>query len=112
MRLISWNVNGRYGAALPEQIAAVADRRPDLVALQEVRAESADAWTDGLQRVGLDHVIDSSDLLARSAPAGRDYERRYFNLIAARRPLEALAGLDIAFPERYLAASVGAPDGE
>ena len=35
MRLISWNVNGRYGPALERQIAAVAERSPDLVALQK-----------------------------------------------------------------------------
>ena len=34
MRLISWNVNGRYGPALAKQIAAVSEESPDLVALQ------------------------------------------------------------------------------
>jgi exonuclease III len=53
LRLISWNVNGRYGAALGHQIAAVVGRRPDLVALQEVRAESLPTWLEGLARGGL-----------------------------------------------------------
>jgi hypothetical protein len=44
MRLLSWNVNGRRGTALERQVAAVASRRPDLVALQEVRIASLDAW--------------------------------------------------------------------
>ena len=63
MRVISWNVNGRYGSALQRQIAAVCDRGPDLVALQEVRAESAGAWREGLERAGLSNMVDSSDLL-------------------------------------------------
>jgi exonuclease III len=49
MRPISWNVNGRYGPALARQITAMRDRRPDLVALEEVRAESLAAWRDGLK---------------------------------------------------------------
>ena len=51
MRLISWNVNGRYGAALPKQIAGLLARSPDVVALQEVRAESV-LRLDGLERRG------------------------------------------------------------
>jgi exonuclease III len=54
MRLISWNVNGRYGPALGEQIAVISERGPDLVALQEVRAESLPRWREGLARAGLD----------------------------------------------------------
>ena len=44
------------------------------------------------------------------ATSGRDYKRRYFNLVAARWPLERLPGLKLEFPERYLAATVARND--
>jgi exonuclease III len=109
MRLITWNVNGRYGASLPRQIAAVTDRGPDVVALQEVRLESVAAWRRGLAAAGLAHVRDSSAQLSTRAPVGKEYRRRYFNLIAARWPVRQLPGLAVAYPERYLAVRVGRP---
>ena len=106
MRLLSWNVNGRRGTALERQVAAVTSRRPDLVALQEVRIESLDAWRTGLGAAGLVHLVDSATDLSVAAPAGAEYRRRYFNLIASRWSLERLPGLAIAYPERYLACSI------
>lgn len=106
MRLISWNVNGRYGTALGEQIAVVLERGPDLVALQEVRAESLPRWRERLGRAGLVHALDSADLLATAGPPGRDYRRVYFNFLASRWSVEQLPGLALAFPERYVAARV------
>lgn len=112
MRLISWNVNGRYGPALPGQLAAVRERGADVVALQEIRAESLRVWRDGLKDAGLEHVHDSSDLLAAPSLSGREYRRLYFNVVASRWPLRRLPGLLLEFPERYLAASVGRPGAE
>jgi exonuclease III len=107
VRLVSWNVNGRYGPVLAKQISAVAAREPDIVALQEVRARSWPAWWSGLAAAGLDYLVDSSSLLSHPAPEGAEYKRRYFNVIAARVPLVPLPTLDIAYPERYLAATAG-----
>jgi exonuclease III len=107
VRLISWNVNGRYGPALSRQLAAVCARGADVVALQEIRARSLSVWREGLERVGLQHVLDSSDLLAAPSLSGREYRRIYFNLVASSWPLRRLPGLQLEFPERYLAASVG-----
>jgi exonuclease III len=106
MRLISWNVNGRYGPALNRQIAALLGRNPDVVALQEVRLESVRAWREGCERAELVHVLDSSDLLAQGSLSGREYRRIYFNLIASRWPLHRMSDLQLEFPERYLAATV------
>ena len=111
LRLISWNVNGRYGRALAKQIAAVCERSPDVVALQEVRHESRRAWLEGLELAGLTHTIDSSDLLGLGSRSGREYRRIYFNVLASRWPLRRLADLPLEFPERYLAATV-ARDGD
>ncbi|WP_157465550.1 endonuclease/exonuclease/phosphatase family protein [Cellulomonas sp. Leaf395] len=106
MRLISWNVNGRRGATLLAQIAALGGRGPDIIALQELCAENLPAWVDGLAAAGLPHLLDSSDQLAVAAANGREYRRTYFNLIASRWPLRRLAQLRLEFPERYLAAQV------
>ena len=110
MRVISWNVNGRYGPALAKQIAAVCERPPDVVALQEVRHESRRAWLEGLERAGHTHTIDSSDLLGLPSRSGREYRRIYFNLLASRWPLRRLAEHDLADVFRtlngYLATDV------
>ena len=112
MRLISWNVNGRSGPALPRQVAAVCERGADVVALQEIRAESLRVWREGLHHAGLEHVLDSSDLVAVPSLSGREYRRIYFNVVASRWPLRRLPGLELEFPERYLAASVARAGGE
>ena len=106
MRVISWNVNGRNGRALGRQIAELVDESPDVVALQEVRGESAERWRDGLARGGLTHMLDSSGLIDRATVSGREYRRIYFNLLASRWPLRRLPDLRMEFPERYLAATV------
>jgi hypothetical protein len=105
VRLISWNVNGRYGPALGRQIAAVLDQRPDVVALQEVRGESVRVWRDGLVGGGLAEILASSELINRPSLSGREYRRIYFNLVASRWPVRPLADLQLEFPERYLAAA-------
>jgi exonuclease III len=111
VRLISWNVNGRYGPVLPRQLAAIRERDAGVVALQEIRAKSVRVWREGLKHTGLVHVLDSSDLLAVSSLSRREYRRIYFNLVASRWPLRRLPGLQLEFPERYLAASVGRTGG-
>jgi exonuclease III len=60
----------------------------------------------GARARGLGQSLDSSDLLRKPAPPGRDYGRIYFNVLASRWSVERLAPLAIAFPERYLAARV------
>jgi len=110
MRLISWNVNGRSGPTLAAQVHALAERDPDVVALQEVRGQSLDLWLDGLHRAGLAHIVDSSALLGRvSSSRERTYRRIYFNVVASRWPLHRLTNLELEFPERYLAANVARP---
>jgi exonuclease III len=50
MRVISWNVQGRV-KALPEQLRALAERQPDVVALQEVRESTIELLRDGFQEI-------------------------------------------------------------
>jgi exonuclease III len=51
VRLITWNLNARR-RQLPDQLAALAARAPDIVALQEVTASSADTLGLELPRIG------------------------------------------------------------
>src|SRR4051812_26185649 len=71
------------------------------------RAESVLGWRQGLEHAGLEHAIDSSDLMAEPSPNGVHCRRIYFNVVASRWPLQRLPGPRLNFPERYLAATVG-----
>jgi exodeoxyribonuclease III len=95
VRLISWNVNRRT-SVLAEQAAALAGREPDVVALQEITARSWPLWQAALATIGLPHA-------ACSWPPR---SRRTVVLIAARRPLEPAAAIDVPWPETTLAAGV------
>lgn len=109
MRVVSWNVAGRSDGprarALAAQAAAVADERPDVVALQEVTRETEPAWQAALAEIGLEYVTSSTSLLRPG--------RRYANLLAARWPLQPGGGADepeLDFPEKLLAATLTAPE--
>jgi exonuclease III len=54
MRLISWNVNGRVDDALRRQTAAVLERDPEVIALQELTLESHAQWCDATAKRLLD----------------------------------------------------------
>ena len=51
MRIASFNING-VRARLPRLIEWLEDRRPDIVCLQEVKAEHSDAFTSSFEAVG------------------------------------------------------------
>jgi endonuclease/exonuclease/phosphatase family metal-dependent hydrolase len=95
--VLSWNVAGRV-RSVPEQAAALAGRRADLVALQEVRASALDAWIAALADLGYGHVHHSPTPLS-PAP-----ERRLGVLIAGREPVVGMAGPPLPWPERHAAA--------
>jgi endonuclease/exonuclease/phosphatase family metal-dependent hydrolase len=84
--------------SVPAQAAALAGRRADVVALQEVRASALDAWVDALARQGYGHVHHSP------TPPSPAPERRLGVLIAAREPLVPMAGPPLPWPERHAVA--------
>jgi exonuclease III len=104
VRLITWNVARRV-QALAEQAAALGEREPDLIALQEVTATTLPLWEAACATLGLAHVactLAGAD--PARAPAG---PRRTGVLLAAREPLEPLPGaLPVPWPESALAARV------
>jgi exonuclease III len=104
LRLITWNVARRV-QALAEQAAALGEREPDVIALQEVTATTLPLWEAACATLGLAHVactLAGADL-AR-APAG---PRRTGVLLAAREELEPLPGvLAVPWAETALSAHV------
>jgi len=96
VRLISWNVNRRT-SVLAQQAHALAEREPDVVALQEITARSWPLWQAALKTIGLPHAICSWP----------PRPRRTVVLIATREPLEAAEPVTVPWPETALAATVG-----
>ena len=108
LRLITWNVARRV-TALAAQAAALGEREPDVIALQEVTARTLPLWEAACATLGLRHLactLPGAD--PARAPASR---RRTGVLLAARAALEPLARpLPVPWPETALAARVAGID--
>jgi len=102
VRLLTWNVAGRT-KLLPDQLAAVGRREPDLVTLQEIRPSTAPAWREALAAEGLGYALDSATFIGR---------RRLFNLTASRWELTELPAIGAPQPERVLSAVSESPAGQ
>lgn len=105
VRLITWNLNGRVAAA-SLQVAALAQRRPDVVACQEVRRSSLGDLTEGFRAHGFE-CVDTVP------PRRRTGKRAFGLLIACRHPIRRLdlAAARAPWKERLLAVEVAAPGG-
>jgi exodeoxyribonuclease III len=78
IRIITWNV-ARRASALADQATALAEREPDLVALQEVTARTMPVWSRAFELMGLPSVRASTT----SASSGAS-RRRMFVMLASR----------------------------
>jgi exonuclease III len=103
MRVISWNVQGRT-KALPEQLKALVERQPDLVALQEVHGRTVAQWRAGLQQHGLAYS-------AESVTCAQTHGRKYGLLIASRGPTTQLPWIELPYQERVLSVQIATPWG-
>lgn len=104
LRLISWNIAGRTG--IDEQVAALAERQPDVVALQEVRPSVVEDFRAALRHMGLPYWADTTDLAKR-------HKRKYGVLIASRWPLNTLPAQTFRLPqsERVCSGRINTPWG-
>ena len=95
----------RRVSALVEQATAVAEREPDVLALQEVTKRTLPFWRSACASLGLPHVRASLD---HADPARQPASRRRTGvLIAAREPLSAgVAALPAPWPETVLSAQL------
>jgi exonuclease III len=98
--LLTWNVAGRVGPNQERQVAALAERRFDVLCLQEVTPRTRPRWIEALEGRGL-HVATSD------WPVEPRGSRRFAVLIASRAPVQPLAGPELPWRERHLAARTG-----
>jgi exonuclease III len=107
VRLLTWNLNGTR--QIDGQVAAIAARNPDILALQEVTLTSVLLFRAALAPVGFPHVTDSFAFSTSWQPVG---PRRYGLLIASRYPLCPRASSPtVPWPERLLSTQVATPQG-
>ena len=101
LRLITWNV-ARRRSRVVQQATVVAERRPDVVALQEVTRQTLSLWRRAFELMGLEHVRSSLD----AATVGDRSARRITGvMLASRAPLcEIEQGLSVPWPETALRA--------
>lgn len=104
-RLISWNIAGKV-VANRKQFEALGKRKPDIVALQEVRVNALKNFRELFPEIGLSFVAETATL-------AKEKGRRYGELIASRWPLQPIPGTDkeTPFPERVLSSIVQSPWG-
>ena len=107
MRILTWNVARRV-SALVEQATAIAEREPDVLALQEVTGRTLPLWRAACATLGLTEVRASLD---HADPARQPASRRSTGvLIAAREPLAGgVAPLPVPWDETALSAELTDP---
>ena len=105
MKIISWNVAGRFHKQ-KSQLNSLISRRPDLIGLQEITIKTLPLWEERLRKVGYRHIISSFNLNSKN----NDFTgpRRYGILVASRWPLTAVEkrSLKIPWQERLLSILV------
>jgi exonuclease III len=107
VRLLTWNLNARRD--IGPQVAAIAARTPDILALQELTRYSVSLLRKALPAAGLPHLIDS---FANSAPWFAVGPRRYGLLTASQHPITSVPTISVVlWPERILSADVLTPGG-
>ena len=103
-RILTWNV-ARRSSRLVEQATALAGRSLDVLALQEVTAQTLPLWQAACRTLGLVHVVSSLEQAdPMRAPAAR---RRTGVLIASRTALTQTATqLALPWPETAIGMAV------
>lgn len=104
LRLVTWNV-ARRRSRIVEQATVLAERAPDVVALQEVTLRTGPLWRRAFELMGLIHVrasLDDAD--PQRSPASR---RATGVMLASRTPLGDVRGaLALPWPETAVGAEV------
>jgi len=100
MKIITWNVNNRVGT-VSQQVQALAQREPDVVALQDVNLNAVTRYLEAFRLIGLSHAMHTLARQSQAVPTGV--------LIASRSPLSPLPDI----PESVLwSQGVCSPDRE
>ncbi len=100
MKIITWNVNNRVGT-VSQQVQALAQREPDVVALQDVNLNAVTPYLEAFHLIGLSHAMHTLARQSHAIPTGV--------LIASCSPLSPLPDI----PESVLwSQGVCSPDRE
>ncbi|MFP4600648.1 MAG: endonuclease/exonuclease/phosphatase family protein [Persicimonas sp.] len=107
MKLISWNVNRSSIKRFKRQLAALQERRPEVVALQEVGKAAGRNARQLLREFGFPYGVHSHDFLDGKAPHSSGIA------IGSHWPFRVLDpdAFDIPYPQRILSAELFAPFG-
>jgi exonuclease III len=81
MKIITWNVNNRVGT-VTQQVQALGQREPDVVALQDVNLNAVTRYLEAFRLIGLTHAMQTLSRQPQAVPTGV--------LIASRYPLSLL----------------------
>jgi exonuclease III len=81
MKVVTWNVNNRVGT-VPQQVQALGQREPDVVALQDVNYHALSDYIEGFCHSGLPHILHTLERQTQTVPTGV--------LLASRCPLSLL----------------------
>jgi exonuclease III len=100
MLLLSWNVAGRL-KRMGEQADVTIGLGADVVCLQELTPATAAPWSERLRAAGY-------EVAGAPMPRVGDGSRPLGVLVAARSPLSPVTVEDVPWPERVLAARLGA----
>ena len=110
MRLISWNVMGGFGGHMSAQVEALCERKPDIVALQEVTARTAPIYKGHFADHGYYSVIDSFQFAKYMTKLRSN---SYGELIASKWPLiTSPVHFEVPRPEKVLSCFVIGPWGD
>jgi exonuclease III len=105
LRVLTWNV-ARRRSRLAEQAAALAQREPDVVGLQEITAGTLPLWRAAFETIGLPHVRASLD---RADPDREPASRRRTGVvIASREEAAEIPAIPAPWPETATAVRVPA----
>jgi exonuclease III len=101
---------GGYGGHMSDQVEALCERQPDVVALQEITAKLAPVYREQLRQHGLYSIIDSFQI-ARYMTRLRS--NSYGEMIASKWPLiSSLDLFEVPWPEKVLSCYLIGPWGD
>ena len=111
MRFISWNVGKPGRERIGKQVAALCARKPDVIALQEVTPQAADAFRQQFENEGFHHVADSFPRCGKDAlKRGRQFGELLASKFKLRQISSAKSG--VRWHEKILSVVVDTDWGE
>ncbi|BAI62286.1 conserved hypothetical protein [Methanocella paludicola SANAE] len=98
------------GDRIHDQVSAIRELSPDIIAFQEVTALTLSKYIEELSKIGFTHFIDSFQFVKYSSRLKGP--RRYGELVASRWPIMEFPGfLKVPWQEKVLSCLIESPEG-